>query len=136
MCSPSSRKRTRKNQLVLQDTTSLTNSATYGKCNVIYVGIPVTTAQKATLQEYSRTFRVRIVYFNAAETANDPEVNSRLGISQDFTEPLVSAPFISLARKLFVFRLFQIYQVSPASSAFMSMRACLKEQQEAAYRTV
>eukprot|EP00903_Cladosiphon_okamuranus_P021170 g19446.t1 len=82
---------------VFSDTTSLTNSATYGKCNVIYVGIPVTADQKATLQDYSRTFRVRIVYFNAAETANDPEVNSRLGISQDFTEPLVSAPFISLA---------------------------------------
>lgn len=78
-------------------TDDLTYSATYGKCNVVYVGITVTAEQKAQLQDYSSTFRARIVYFNAAETANDPEVNSRLGISQDFTEPLVSAPFISLA---------------------------------------
>lgn len=78
-------------------TFDLTNSATSGKCNVVYVGVPVTAEQKAQLQDYSRTFRVRIVYFNAAETANDPEVNSRLGISQDFTEPLVSAPFIALS---------------------------------------
>lgn len=40
--------------------------------------------------------QVRIVYFNAAETANDPEVNARLGISQDFSEPLQSAPSIKL----------------------------------------
>lgn len=72
---------------------------TSGKCNVIYVGSTVTEDQKTQLQTYSRRFKVRIVYFNAAETANDPEVNSRLGISQDFTEPLVSAPFISLASK-------------------------------------
>lgn len=77
-------------------TLDLTNSATHGKCNVVYVGVSVTSDQKAQLQEYSRTFRVRIVYFNAAETANDAEVNSRLGISQDFAEPLVSAPFIAL----------------------------------------
>ncbi|CAM9431410.1 unnamed protein product [Scytosiphon promiscuus] len=78
-------------------TLDLTNTDTYGKCNVVYVGVTVTEAQKLQLQEYSKTFKVRIVYFNAAETANDPEVNSRLGISQDFSEPLVSAPFISLA---------------------------------------
>lgn len=70
-----------------------------GKCNVVYVGVDVTEAQKAQLQDYSRTYKARIVYFNAAATANDPEVNARLGISQDFTEPLVSAPFISLASK-------------------------------------
>lgn len=78
-------------------TLDLTNSDTHGKCNVVYVGIEVTEAQKVQLQDYSRTFNVRIVYFNAAATANDPEVNSRLGISQDFTEPLVSAPFIALS---------------------------------------
>lgn len=36
------------------------------------------------------------MYFNTAETANDPEVNARLGISQDFTEPLLSAPYIKI----------------------------------------
>lgn len=45
----------------------------------------------------SRTFRVRIVYLNAAKTAEDSEVLGRLGIDEDWTEPLVSAPFIKLA---------------------------------------
>ncbi|CAN0515034.1 unnamed protein product, partial [Ectocarpus sp. 12 AP-2014] len=84
-------------KLTLTGTSGLTNSDTSGKCNVVYVGIPVTEEQKVELQNYSRTFKVRIVYFNAAETANDPEVNARLGISQDFSEPLISAPFIALA---------------------------------------
>lgn len=36
----------------------LTNTTTYGKCNVVYVGVVVTKAQKAQLQDYSRTFKV------------------------------------------------------------------------------
>lgn len=74
----------------------LTNSATSGKCNVVYVSIVVTEAQKLELQKYSQTFKVRIVYFNAAETAGDPEVNQRLGISQYFVEPLLSPPSVKL----------------------------------------
>ena len=74
------------------------HSDTHGKCNVIYVGAKVTDDQKADLQEYSRTFKVRVVYFNSAETSNDVEVTTRLGISQDWgSEELVSAPFISLS---------------------------------------
>lgn len=56
----------------------------------------------------SANFKVRIVYFNAAETANDLEVNSRLGISQDFTDPLLSAPFIKITRECFVFFLMTL----------------------------
>ncbi|CAN0374160.1 unnamed protein product [Pylaiella littoralis] len=78
-------------------TLDLTNTTTHGKCNVVYVGIEVTEAQKTQLQDYSRTFSVRIVYFNSAATSTDPEVNARLGIAQDFTDPLLSAPFIRLA---------------------------------------
>ncbi len=49
----------------------------------------------------SRTFKVRIVYLNAAKTAEDSEVLGRLGIDEDWTEPLVSAPFIKLAGSFF-----------------------------------
>lgn len=82
-------------------TLDLTNTTTHGKCNVVYVGIEVTEAQKTQLQDYSRTFSVRIVYFNSAATSTDPEVNARLGIAQDFTDPLLSAPFIRLACELY-----------------------------------
>ena len=37
------------------------------------------------------------MYLNAAKTAEDPEVLGRLGIAEDWTEPLMSAPFIKLA---------------------------------------
>ena len=78
-------------------TLDLTNSETHGKCNAVYVGFPVTEAQKLQLQDYSRTFNVRIVYFNAAESSNDPEVNTRLGISQNFDSlDILEAPAIRL----------------------------------------
>ena len=78
-------------------TLDLTNSETHGKCNVVYVGFPVTEAQKLQLQDYSRTFNVRIVYFNSAESSNDPEVNVRLGISQNFNSlDILEAPAIRL----------------------------------------
>lgn len=62
----------------------LTISPTHGKCNVIYVGMILTEDQKIQLQDYSKTFKARIVFFNSAETSNDPEVNIRLGISQNY----------------------------------------------------
>ena len=74
----------------------LTKSATEGKCNVVYVAAPVTDGQKLELQAYSRDFKARIVYLNDAETSNDVEVNSRIGISQFFDGPLMTAPFIKL----------------------------------------
>lgn len=51
--------------------------------------------------EDSQTFKVRIVYFNAAETAGDPEVNQRLGISQYFVEPLLSPPSVKLTSECY-----------------------------------
>ena len=45
---------------------------------------------------YSRDFKARIVYLNDAETSNDVEVNTRIGISQFFGGPLQTAPFIKL----------------------------------------
>ena len=74
----------------------LTKSATEGKCNVVYVAAPVTDEQKLELQEYSKDFKARIVYLNDAETSNDVEVNTRIGISQFFGGPLQTAPFIKL----------------------------------------
>eukprot|EP00903_Cladosiphon_okamuranus_P014293 g13275.t1 len=78
-------------------TLDLTNSATSGKCNVVYVAVVVNAAQKLQLQDYSRTFKVRIVYLNAAKTAEDSEVLDRLGIAEDWAAPLLLAPFIKLA---------------------------------------
>ena len=74
----------------------LTHSPTHGKCNAVFVATPVSCSQKAELQEYSRDFGVRIVYLNDAETANDAEVTSRVGVSQYFAEPLQSSPKIKL----------------------------------------
>ena len=74
----------------------LRNSLEHGKCNAVYVASPVTDAQKLELQIYSKDFKVRIVYLNDAETANDPEVNSRIGVSQFFEGPLLNAPNVKL----------------------------------------
>ncbi|CAM9550519.1 unnamed protein product, partial [Discosporangium mesarthrocarpum] len=35
----------------------------HGKCNVVFVGIEPTETQKGQLDDYSRTFKVRVVYF-------------------------------------------------------------------------
>ena len=76
---------------VTTGTLDLTNNDSHGKCNVIFIGFPPTTAQKEQLQQYSIKFKVRLIYFNNSETANDPEVNTRLSISQYYAEPLTSA---------------------------------------------
>ncbi|CAM9194686.1 unnamed protein product, partial [Choristocarpus tenellus] len=72
------------------DTLGFTNQDGSGKCDSIFVGIVPTADQKAELQAYARTFSVRIVYFDTADTANDVEVNERLRVSQYFAEPLFS----------------------------------------------
>eukprot|EP00903_Cladosiphon_okamuranus_P009435 g8995.t1 len=66
--------------------------AEHGKCNVIFVGIVPSAAQKLQLQDYSRKFNVRIVYFDAADTILDSEVQTRLGMQSNFDEPSVGAP--------------------------------------------
>ncbi|CAM9973894.1 unnamed protein product, partial [Pylaiella littoralis] len=76
------------------------NDANRGKCNVIFVGIvpdgilpddPTVPAvaeenrtQKKQLQDYSRKFNVRIVYFDVANTIRDPEVKTRLGMEDRY----------------------------------------------------
>ncbi|CAM9838625.1 unnamed protein product, partial [Discosporangium mesarthrocarpum] len=68
----------------------LVNDLNEGKCNAIYVGIVPTAEQKTELQDYSRNFGVRIVYFDNADTANDFEVQQRLKVSQFFAPPVFS----------------------------------------------
>eukprot|EP00903_Cladosiphon_okamuranus_P012911 g12054.t1 len=57
-----------------------------GLCNVVFVGVVPTAAQKQQLQDYSRSFKVRIVYFDIADTILDPEVVTRLGMASLFSQ--------------------------------------------------
>ncbi|CAM9805005.1 unnamed protein product, partial [Ectocarpus sp. 8 AP-2014] len=66
--------------------------ADHGKCSVVYVGIVPSAAQKLQLQDYSRKFNVRIVYFDIADTILDTEVQARLGMQSNFDQPFVGAP--------------------------------------------
>lgn len=43
------------------DVLDLTNDVSHGKCNVIFVGIIPTAAQKLQLESYSRRFKVRCI---------------------------------------------------------------------------
>ncbi|CAM9818998.1 unnamed protein product [Scytosiphon promiscuus] len=58
----------------------------HGKCNVVFVGIVLSDDQKLELQDYSRKFKVRIVYFNIADTILDTEVQTRLGMQSLFDQ--------------------------------------------------
>ena len=84
----------------ISDTTTLDNylyeAPGHGLCNVVFIGFAPSESQKIVFQTYSSTFKVRIIYFNNADTANDAEVNSRLSISQFFAEPLLSAESVKL----------------------------------------
>eukprot|EP00904_Undaria_pinnatifida_P011670 jgi/Undpi1/7633/HiC_scaffold_23.g10106.m1 len=78
--------------LVLEDAAD----ANHGLCSVIFVGIIPTPEQKTQLQDYSRKFQVRLVYFYTAGTMADTEVQTRLGMQQNSEEPSVGAPRVKL----------------------------------------
>ncbi|CAM9819067.1 unnamed protein product, partial [Scytosiphon promiscuus] len=62
------------------------DNANHGKCNVVFVGIVLSDDQKLQLQDYSRKFKVRVVYFDIADTILDTEVQTRLGMQSLFDQ--------------------------------------------------
>lgn len=79
--------------------TELVIDVGHGKCNAVYVGLPATIAQFAALSEYSATFKVRIVYFDVAETSEHPDFTPKLGIQAYFEGDLLSPSNIGLTGK-------------------------------------
>eukprot|EP00904_Undaria_pinnatifida_P003100 jgi/Undpi1/12791/HiC_scaffold_7.g02458.m1 len=65
-----------------------------GRCNVVFVGIEPSAAQKLTLQDCEQLrcfFRpsVRLVYFETSKSWSDTEVMARLGAQELYLDPLV-----------------------------------------------